>query len=213
MITILFYIMTDCENMAFEILDFSKGKSKHPGGVRDAVAFPPGLENKLLGLSVTLRCCETENFKQLACAPERADHRTGPADPCRGSAEASAAATAAAAAAAADRVPARDAAAQKAVGRRFDAWIHRRRAGVVRGGDALRCAGRAATASTRVRTAAVVEGPRWCTRRPRTRRSCRRRLFSKRLGGPPACADNGLAFGFTDKLIANMFSKARFTSG
>ena len=39
-------IMADCETMAWEILDFQDGQRKYPGGVRDVLALPPGLENK-----------------------------------------------------------------------------------------------------------------------------------------------------------------------
>lgn len=41
-------VMTDCESLAVEFLDFPEGKSKYPGGVRDILAFPPWLENKSL---------------------------------------------------------------------------------------------------------------------------------------------------------------------
>jgi hypothetical protein len=38
-----FDIMTDCEDMAIEILGFLDGQRRYPGGVRDAMAFSPGL--------------------------------------------------------------------------------------------------------------------------------------------------------------------------
>jgi hypothetical protein len=37
--------MADCERVAWEILSFTDGKSKYPGGVRDILAVPLGLEN------------------------------------------------------------------------------------------------------------------------------------------------------------------------
>jgi hypothetical protein len=39
-------VMTDCESLVVEFLDFPEGKSKYPGGVQDILAFPPWLENK-----------------------------------------------------------------------------------------------------------------------------------------------------------------------
>ena len=38
-----FDIMTECEAMADEILDYPGGKSRFPGGIRDALAFPHGI--------------------------------------------------------------------------------------------------------------------------------------------------------------------------
>jgi hypothetical protein len=37
--------MADCETVAWEILSFTDGESKYPGGVQDILAVPLGLEN------------------------------------------------------------------------------------------------------------------------------------------------------------------------
>ena len=37
-----------CETMAIEILGFPDGHRRYPGGVVDALAFPPGLQNQPL---------------------------------------------------------------------------------------------------------------------------------------------------------------------
>jgi hypothetical protein len=37
-------VMAECESLASEILTFPDGKSSYPGGIRDALALPPGME-------------------------------------------------------------------------------------------------------------------------------------------------------------------------
>ena len=40
--------MAACETMAIEILGFPDGRTRYPGGVVDALTFPPGLQNQPL---------------------------------------------------------------------------------------------------------------------------------------------------------------------
>ncbi len=78
-------VMTDCECLpvAVDFLDFPEGKSKYLGGVRDILACPPGLENKSLDVLLPFTIAKKKFFKRDACAPERADSRTGHGCRCR----------------------------------------------------------------------------------------------------------------------------------
>jgi hypothetical protein len=63
-----FDVTADCKTMAWEILNFPEGKSKYPGGVRDVLAVPPGLQNKSLDVLLPFAVAKKQTLSSFLAA-------------------------------------------------------------------------------------------------------------------------------------------------